>query len=37
LFIDVAKNDLLALKFGTNIVVVMIFLSSSQTKQTTRN
>jgi hypothetical protein len=24
LFIDVAKNDLLALKFGTNVVVVMI-------------
>ena len=37
LFIDVAKNDLLALKFGTNVVVVMIYLSSPRTKQTTRN
>ena len=35
LFIDVAKNDLLALKFGTNVVVVMIYLSSPRTKQTT--
>ena len=37
LFIDVAKNDLLALKFGTNVVVVMIYLSSPRTKQTTWN
>ena len=37
LFIDVAKNDLLAFKFGTNVVVVTIYLSSPRTKQTTRN
>ena len=37
LFIDVAKNDLLAFKFGTNVVVVMIYLSSPRTKQTTKN
>ena len=37
LYIDVAKNDLLAFKFGTNVVVVMIYLSSPRTKQTTKN
>ena len=37
LYIDVAKNDLLAFKFGTNVVVVTIYLSSPRTKQTTRN
>ena len=36
-YIDVAKNNLLAFKFGTNVVVVTIYLSSPRTKQTTRN
>ena len=31
------KNVLLALKFGPNVVVVIIYLSSPRTKQTTRN